>query len=377
MSWSSGTNTIQEVDTNKSMTLQMIKLKKQGGGTELFVRKNDVKLGTKSVTKNGTYKASDVGKYGFSQFSVNVNGGNGSSNSSGKPSGIDVTTTKPSGGVDLDGVTPPGGSGSSVFGTDPETGNDVVVGVDEGGGIVKTTVPSAIHIITPPGRTSYEFGDTLSFSGIVVGLRKRDGGVFTDSRYSDGRIPMEELIFPVTAATQSRIPVRWQSVYDGRLLADSFLISVVSGLDIGPVELPLEFSTSGSTIGITRGIASTHILSGSTGVQLTQLRNGNNRGFLFACAESGAQGFVSAREVTSEWTYYLTTTFTHGGKTVYYYYYPISNWNSITSLIPALNGGESLPVLTGSQVAAVAWLMIYGDDPAHTTESGSGGGGSF
>lgn len=200
MSWSSGTNTIQEVDTNKSMTLQMIKLKKQGGGTEYFVRKNDVKLGTKSVTKNGTYKASDEGKYGFSQFSVNVRGAAGSSNSSGKPSGSDVTTTKPGGGLDLDGVTPPGGSGSSVVGTDPTTGNDVAVGVDSNGNLVQTPVPSAIQIVTPPTKTSYVYQETMDYTGIVVAAKKKDGTTFTDARYMNGHIPMQELIFPVDKA---------------------------------------------------------------------------------------------------------------------------------------------------------------------------------
>lgn len=185
MSWSSGTNTIKEGDESKNLTLQMLEVKKQGGGTEYFVRKNDVKLGTKSVTQNGTYTAAADGNYGFSQFSVNVRGGNGSADSHGKPTGGDIK---------------PGGAGSAVVGTDPETGNDVVVGVDEDGQLVQTPVPSGIKIITPPTKTEYTAGEAIDYSGIVVALQKKDGSTFTDSKYPNGHIPMQELIFPVTEA---------------------------------------------------------------------------------------------------------------------------------------------------------------------------------
>ena len=199
-SWSTGTNVIKEVDQNKNLTLQMLELKKQGGGTEYFVRKNDVKLGTKSVTQNGTYTAAADNKYGFSQFSVNVRGAAGSSNGIGKPSGSDVTTTKPGGGLDLDGVTLPGGSGSSVVGTDPTTGNDYAVGVDEDGQLVNTPVPSGIKIVTPPTKTAYTYQENMDYTGIVVAAKKKDGTTFTDARYTNGHIPMGELIFPVEKA---------------------------------------------------------------------------------------------------------------------------------------------------------------------------------
>lgn len=194
MSWSSGTNTIQEVDTDKSMTLQMIKLKKQGGGTEYFVRKSDVTLGTKSVTQNGTYTAASDGKYGFSQFKVNIKGGNGSAGSDGKP-----TYTPPSGSTPASGVEP-GGIGSAVVGTDPTTGNDAVVGVDSNGNLVTTPVPSGIKIVTPPTKTSYVYQESMDYTGIVVSAIKKDGTTFTDATYLNGHIPMQELIFPVEKA---------------------------------------------------------------------------------------------------------------------------------------------------------------------------------
>ncbi len=173
MSWSSGTNTIKEGSESKSLTLQMLEVKKQGGGTELFVRKNDVKLGTKSVNKNGTYTAAADGKYGFSQFSVNVRGGNGSADSHGKPTGGDIK---------------PGGAGSAVVGTDPETGNDVVVGVDEDENLVKTPLPSSIVLVTNPTKMDYNDGETIDLSGAVVVAKMADGTTWTDADHPNGHV---------------------------------------------------------------------------------------------------------------------------------------------------------------------------------------------
>jgi len=173
MNWSSGTNTIKEGDESKSLTLQMLEVKKQGGGTEYFVRKSDVNLGTKSVNKNGTYTAASDSKYGFSQFSVNVRGGNGSADSHGKPTGGDIK---------------PGGAGSAVVGTDPETGNDVVVGVDEDGNLVNTPLPSSIVLVTPPTKTDYNDGETIDLSGAVVVAKMTDGTTWTDADHPNGYV---------------------------------------------------------------------------------------------------------------------------------------------------------------------------------------------
>ena len=184
--WSTGTNTIQEVDTNKNLTCQMFKVRKQGGGTEYLVRKSDVTLGTKSVTQNGTYTAASAGKYGFSQFSVNVRGGNGSADSHGKPTGGDIK---------------PGGAGSAVVGTDPETGEDVVVGVDESGNIVQTQIPYGIKIVTPPTKTDYVYQETMDYTGLGVKLTNKNGDTYTDVDHPSGwYVNPEDLIFPVEKA---------------------------------------------------------------------------------------------------------------------------------------------------------------------------------
>jgi hypothetical protein len=68
--------------------------------------------------------------YGYDTVYVNVSGGTGSANAEGIPT--------------IENGTEPGGIGSSVIGKDPETGNEIAVGVDEQGNLVHTEVPSAI-----------------------------------------------------------------------------------------------------------------------------------------------------------------------------------------------------------------------------------------
>lgn len=95
-----------------------------------------------------------------------------------------------------------GGSGGTwpTVNTNPETGNEEIETEDGSGNTVVTPVPSAIEIVTPPTKTSYIDGETMIYSGIEVGLRKKDGSLFTDSRYQDGTLHMNNLRFPVSIA---------------------------------------------------------------------------------------------------------------------------------------------------------------------------------
>ncbi|MDO4803379.1 MAG: phage tail spike protein [Lachnospiraceae bacterium] len=95
-----------------------------------------------------------------------------------------------------------GGSGGTwpTVNTNPQTGNEEIESEDGSGNTVVTPVPSAIEIVTPPTKTSYIDGETMIYSGIEVGLRKKDGSLFTDSRYQDGTLHMNNLRFPVSIA---------------------------------------------------------------------------------------------------------------------------------------------------------------------------------
>lgn len=184
---------IKEVDTNKTLSnVAKLKTNKSGGGSVYWVPEDEVQLGTKSITQNGTYNASSDNKYGYSQVTVNVKGGNGSADSHGKPTGGDIK---------------PGGAGSAVVGTDPETGEEVVVGVDESGNIVQTPIPYGIKIVTPPTKTDYVYQETMDYSGIGVKLTNKNGDTYTDVDHPSGwYVNPADLIFPVEKAPAGSAP---------------------------------------------------------------------------------------------------------------------------------------------------------------------------
>lgn len=193
--------TIQEGGTAKSMTVHKLKTNLVGGGTCLWVPEDEVSLGTKHITENGTYTASDDSKYGYLQVTVNVPGGAGSASNSGTP-----TTS---------GGTTPGGVGSAVIGTDPTDGNEYGVGVDENGNLVTTKIPSSINIGKAPDKTEYSDGETIDYGGIIVTLKGADGEPFSNSDYPNGRIPFEELLFPITIIDVSTFDENIDEYSDG------------------------------------------------------------------------------------------------------------------------------------------------------------------
>ena len=151
-----------------------------GGGSCNWVPEDETKLTTKSISKNGTYNASSDDAYGYSKVTVNVAGGNGSADCHGKP------TT--SGGIN------PGGVGSSVIGTDPETGNEVGVGVDEDGNLVNTPLPSSIVLVTNPTKMDCNDGESIDLSGAVVVAKMADGTTWTDAEHPSGHVPLSEIV---------------------------------------------------------------------------------------------------------------------------------------------------------------------------------------
>lgn len=201
---------IAEGGVARQFTVDEVDTPKVGGGMQPFVPKDEVRLTTKHISKNGTYPAASDGYYGFKSVTVNVPGGSGSADSHGKPSG----------------TIPPGDIGSAVIGED-EDGNDAVIGVDKDGKLVKTPIPTTIVLVTPPTKTEYTDGETMDYTGIVVGLKKKDGSTFTDARYPNGHIPMGELIFPVEVAESPIVPVEWVSPYTGGKFSDTFTITGV------------------------------------------------------------------------------------------------------------------------------------------------------
>jgi hypothetical protein len=87
-----------------------------------------------------------------------------------------------------------------ISGIDPFDGNKYAVGLDTSGFLTKELMPSSIKIITPPSKLKYVNGEHISIEGIVVQAYTEDGNVWSNDRYPNGIIPIDELIFnPLTA----------------------------------------------------------------------------------------------------------------------------------------------------------------------------------
>lgn len=221
---------IQEGGVGKQITASKLKTNAVGSGSVIWIPEDEVSLGTKSITSNGTYKASDDGKYGYSQVTVNIAGGPGSANPDGTPSsGGGTPASDPTGDTPTgDNGSPAGGPGSCVVGTDPITGNEQAVGVDSSGNLVTTPIPSSIEIVRNPDNTSYQDGSPVDLTGATVIAKNADGSTWTSEDYPDGIIPISDLILetPTADATKtSRRTAGGFTVLDDKRMPEELLES--------------------------------------------------------------------------------------------------------------------------------------------------------
>ena len=127
-----------------------------------------------------------------------------------------------------------------------------------------------MEITTPPPRVSYNDGDTIDYSGIVVTLYDGNGNVFTDSRYPDGIVPFSELVFPVDKAHYEG-GEEWT---DGSgLNAQKIMYMPVPAVDIYGHEV---IAYVGPVIGELEGYPSTYGSFGSSANFLMTRYNGRN-----------------------------------------------------------------------------------------------------
>ena len=73
------------------------------------------------------------------------------------------------------------------------------------GKLVYPSMPAYILVTNPPTKTAYEYGEEIDYSGIEVTLYNSDGSVWASLDYPDGKIPLEELIFPESIAARDGI----------------------------------------------------------------------------------------------------------------------------------------------------------------------------
>lgn len=312
--------TIQEGGLAKQLTANKLKTNLVGGGTCLWVPEDETQLGTKIITENGTYKASDDGYYGYSEVTV---------------SGV-----------------------GSVTGTDGD-GDEATVTTGGDGELVITKNPSSIKVDTPPSLLVYSNGETIDFSGIVVKAYLKSGGIWSDSSHPNGIIPFSELVFPDTTAIYK----------EGDSTADSDLFC-------GIVK-PFAFNSTATIITNTYGQAAwlkNYIKDSIIAQAIAVAYNGGNGYAYVVASETPNAEYTKTREThytpddpsdprvpsdkTTSETSRMTNSYTHNNKTVYF-----AGGTSAYSI-----GIESItPISTilinslSTYIKEIAWTMIYGD----------------
>lgn len=339
---------IQEGGTGKQMSVSKLKTNMVGGGTCLWVPEDEASLGTKSITSNGTYNASDDGKYGYSQVTVNVSGGPGSATPSGTPS-TGGGGTPSSGGDDPS----PGGPGSGVVGTDPSTGNDYFIGVDSGGNLVTTPLPSILEMTTNPTKMDYDNGDPIDTSGAVVVAKNADGSTWTSPEYPDGIIPLSELELSTNTAEIDE--------------DDTITATTDSGLDAG---------SFGSSVSVCNAISFEYDQTNAdihhniifTGTFICVLNTEKTTQFICAGSDSNSgyarnkiTTYDGGQNVETESEFYKnSSTFTFDGKTVYYSYsahgHDMGSDSNMT-----VTPGVSPAVGNQGDAGKAAWIAVYGN----------------
>lgn len=200
--------TIAEGTQAKNFTnVHKIRTNLIGGGTQYWVPEDEAgayaNMGQKSITANGTYRASDDSKDGYSQVIVNV-----------PPTQPNLTTKSISqngtyrasddGADGYSQVTVSGVGEATAILPNPIGGdnNEHYIKPNPSTGVVEDTVlPSSITITTMPTKTVYTNGETIDATGIVVKAYKNDGTIWESTGYTGGVIPLSELILDPTTAT--------------------------------------------------------------------------------------------------------------------------------------------------------------------------------
>lgn len=350
---------IQEGGVGKNLNaIKKIQTADQGGGSVYWIPEEEIELGTKTITKNGLYKASKSGVDGWSQVFVNVPGGESKTDSDGDLTDEDGNKVK----VDSDGnptsdgsgttVRPKpsdnGGNGTGVTGTNgvsginPNDGNEYHVTKNPNTGeLIYTKIPSSIRVTKAPDKTHYTSGETINPSGIIVHAYYKDG---TDhGTVLNSELRYEPLSADISQATEAQYS---------------------SDLPTNPHQQPLVANSS-----VRVGIYSTTPGAGYdfylTGGKIFTWWNSEVGlywvGFICASSEQINMTSVEYRYGDQYATGLtpLSSSFTYDGKTVYYVYsrqwVHVYSGGGFQEGVPSSNIGEP------SNPAYVAWTLVYGD----------------
>lgn len=387
---------IKEGGLDQNLSLDVLRLKTQGGGTEDWVPADGKDLVELQIGGSGTYKASDYNAYGIAVVRVKPKYGGGATS---KAAGHDFTekhtpsikeggksrnfsaamlkTNLQGGGTCLwiprmdvelkskyitksgtytakaddcygfDQVTV---SGVDVEITQDGDGDDVAK-ITDGGTITEQKLPNSIVVDAPPSKTVYFDGQSIDYTGMVVKAYTRSGLLWTDASHPNGIIPISELTLPVTIAHADQ----------GR--------GASSALDTGAFTQPIPLS-SVATYAYTNTsmpIRYTYTWTPINGaVMIIQRNTEDSTHLLWASAtpgEVGQQRYVYINERTGQQTtrYSQSSTaqrYTANGKTVHYLksYSNHSGSGKDYLINPAIsNYGDD------SNEGPAAWTAVYGN----------------
>lgn len=184
--------TIQEGGIAKQMTVNKLKTNLVGGGTCLWVPEDGTILGTKFISENGTYRASDDGYYGYLEVTVNGQGV-------------------------VSGKDPDGSGDEAVAEVDPSTGE-----------ITITKIPSRIEVVTPPTNPYgiYTDGQSISTNSMVVKAYLESGAEY-------GTVPINEITINPTVAVYDAATDR--PSIDVPEYAETGTITVTGGIPLSSI----------------------------------------------------------------------------------------------------------------------------------------------
>ena len=311
--------TIQESGIAKQLNADKLKTNLVSGGTCLWVPEDDVQLTTKTITENGTYKASDDGYFGYEQVTVNI-----------AKSGIAT-------GTDTD------GDEAAAY-TDPDTGQ-----------LVEEKVPSSIEVITPPTNPYgiYMNGATIGTEGMVVKAYLKTGGEY-------GTVPNGEIsLNPVTA------------VYDASTDEEGYV--QVNNSPFAQISSLIPFRATGGSFALKTTETTYNLyqaVGGSRiGAFVTSIGSRNHVQTVFASENqfSFGAGITTYKPDGSHGTPAQTISaapYTYDNKTVYYGF-SSGNLNGEIDYADTYNGTEASEGIA----ALIAWAMIYGETETHQAGS--------
>ena len=309
--------------------VKKIRINNVGGGTSYWVPEDETVLGTKHITENGTYKASEEvdehqqnrGWYGYGEVTVS---------GIGTASGIDPATGE-----------------QSTTETDPNT-NELVTKKDV----------TSIAFITYPNKSVYYDGETIDLSGALVCGKTSKGNRWEgDDNHPSGIIPLTEVTVDPQVASYS-------GATHGEYSSD---------LEITGFSQPIAASQIGIIKNTRNNVADTRTYMCGINARCIIYGRIDGSTFNYIVASSVNDDAYTLHEKTvnmetgevlSERTSegHVSLGYVHDNKTVYYTVGVVylSNSSRITEIDPVAEA--SIDDLSSEDKGKLAWTIVHGEE---------------